>query len=605
MKKLGLLFVTIIMMMLFAVSANALEATGQCGENVYWTYDETTKELVISGEGAITLSYYYGGAFAGSDVETVVIENGVTAINSDAFHNCSNLTSVTIPDTVTSIGDHAFAFCEALPSITIPGSVTSIGDYAFVSCYALTDVTMENGVEIIGGNAFNYCHQIKEITIPDSVKTIGQNAFVYCEGLTSINLGNGVETIGDSAFAWCKNLESVTIPDSVTYIGERAFSCCGKLTDVVIGNSVETIDKMAFYFCANVKTMHIPASLTDIGQDALSTCIGLTTITVDENNPAYSSDENGILFNKDKTALLQYPASRKNTSYTVPENVTSLGMMAFTFCKNLRSVTMPGTVDTITPGTFYICFNLEEVIISDGINSIEQSAFVNNIYLERITIKDMDVRIDANSLNLNEIKVVGLEREEFIDYYRRYIESGGDEAVLDEFEDHIVTGLYQAGTIYCHPGSTAEAYAIENGVDYVLTHFYEDEWQNGDDKVCRYRKCIHCDEKEVIEHDMSEYVVSKEATCTEKGEERADCANCDYYITREIPVIDHYDENYDGYCDGCGEYIADENCLCVCHAKTIGAFVYKLFKAIDRVFKTTITYKVFGVTDICTCGIRH
>lgn len=64
-------------------------------------------------------------------------------------------------------------------------------------------------------------------------------------------------------------------------------------------------------------------------------------------------------------------------------------------------------------------------------------------------------------------------------------------------------------------------------------------------------------------------------------------------------------ENLDGSCDYCGEYIADKDCLCVCHAKTIGAFMYKIFKIIDKLFNTNLVGKVFDISDICACGIAH
>ena len=119
-----------------------------------------------------------------------------------------------------------------------------------------------------------------------------------------------------------------------------------------------------------------------------------------------------------------------------------------------------------------------------------------------------------------------------------------------------------------------------------------------------------CDEEyteaiPAIGHKYDKGVVTKEATCTVNGEERADCSRCDYYETKELIANNHKDENLDGTCDYCNEYIADKDCLCVCHAKTIGAFVYKLFKIIDKVLKTNLVEKVFGISNLCDCGIRH
>lgn len=104
---------------------------------------------------------------------------------------------------------------------------------------------------------------------------------------------------------------------------------------------------------------------------------------------------------------------------------------------------------------------------------------------------------------------------------------------------------------------------------------------------------------------MGEFVVTKEATCTVNGEERADCSRCDYYETKELIANNHKDENLDGYCEHCKEFIADKDCICICHAKGIGAFIYRLFKIIDITLKTNLVGRVFGISDICVCGIRH
>lgn len=599
-----------------------------CGENITFTYNETTGELVISGTGPMKDFNYYGPF--GDGVKNIVIEDSITYIGNYMFYYLKDLTSVTIPESVTAIGDYAFYGCENLENIIIPDSVTHIGKSAFQNCdalinldlpdslisisssafsgcYNLTNVNFPDGLISIDDYAFSGYNNLTSIVIPDSVKSIGRGAFYSSQKLKNIHLGNGLETIGDNVFRDCVALEEITIPDSVISIGENAFGSCLNLKNVTLGNSVETIGDMAFYFCGNLESINIPASVTSIGIGALYCCLELKDLTADENNAVYSSDEDGVLYNKDKTVLLLYPAGSKNTSYTIPESVATIDSYAFCFCKALKRLTIPGNVKTVNQEAFTGCFNLSEVVISNGVDSIREHAFEAVLSLESVIVEDMDVDIASKSLGVSNIKLLDLEREEFIDYYERYVKSGGNEAVLDEFEDRVefCDGTFTVGTVYCHAGSTAEAYAIENGQDYVLTHFYEDEWQDGDDNVCRFRKCIHCDEMEVIEHNMGDFVVTKEATCTEKGEERATCAECDYYEIREIPIKEHTDEDLDGYCDSCNEYIADEDCLCICHAKTIGAFVYRLFKAIDKVFKTRLVEKVFGITDICVCGIKH
>ena len=67
----------------------------------------------------------------------------------------------------------------------------------------------------------------------------------------------------------------------------------------------------------------------------------------------------------------------------------------------------------------------------------------------------------------------------------------------------------------------------------------------------------------------------------------------------------HNNTNNDEYCDVCELYLPSLDCLCVCHAKTIGAFVYKLFTILDKFFGTKLLEKVFDISEYCVCGLKH
>ncbi|MCQ2449039.1 MAG: leucine-rich repeat domain-containing protein, partial [Clostridia bacterium] len=86
------------------------------------------------------LDYAHNLYLNGELVTDLVIPQGVTAIKSRAFYNCTGLTSITIPDSVTTIGSSAFEDCTGLTSITNPNSVTSIGSSAFEDCTRLKNV---------------------------------------------------------------------------------------------------------------------------------------------------------------------------------------------------------------------------------------------------------------------------------------------------------------------------------------------------------------------------------------------------------------------------------------------------------------------------------
>ena len=216
-KSLLILFATLTLAALFCFGASALDETGQCGDNVYWDYNSSTGELVISGTGAM----YDDVIFYRSYIKSVVIKSGVTTIGKYTFQENYRLTSVTIPDSVTTIGDCAFYGCDSLTSVTIPDSVTTIGAYAF-SCCGLTSVTIPDSVTTIENGVFSHCDSLTSVTIPDSVTAIGNRAFSG-GGLTSVTIPVSVTTIGAAAFDTCP-LEDVfytgtqTQWDDITFV---------------------------------------------------------------------------------------------------------------------------------------------------------------------------------------------------------------------------------------------------------------------------------------------------------------------------------------------------------------------------------------------------
>ena len=187
--------------------------------------------------------------------------------------------------------------------------------------------------------------------------------------------GYPVTRIGYRAFLDCSSLTSVTIPNSVTSIGDSAFWYCDSLTSVTIPNSVTSIGDSAFWYCDSLTSVTIPNSVTEIGYNAFNKCYNLTEIVVSSGNPAYSNDASGVLFNKEKTMLIQYPDGKKETSYVIPNSVTSIGYYVFSDCDSLTSVTIPNSVTRIGSDAFYGCDSLTSVTIPNSVTEIEYNAF--------------------------------------------------------------------------------------------------------------------------------------------------------------------------------------------------------------------------------------
>ncbi len=132
--------------------------------------------------------------------------------------------------------------------------------------------------------------------------------------------------------------------------------------------------------------MTIPDSVTNIGVFAFAVCTSLTSITVDTNNPSYSSAA-GVLFNKSRIALIAYPGGLSG-SYIIPDTVTSIGDDTFVGCRSLTNVTIPNSVTNIGGYAFYDCYNLTSVTIGNGVTSIRDFAFGYCISLTSVTIPD-------------------------------------------------------------------------------------------------------------------------------------------------------------------------------------------------------------------------
>ena len=381
------------------LSAYAEESatSGKCGENVYWSYDEGSKTLTISGTGAMNYDSDVPWDGYSEDISTVEIETGVTTIGEWAFSYCSNLKSVTIPDSVTTIGEGAFYF-SSLTSVTIGNSVTTIRMKAFSECRSLTSVTIGNSVTTIGKSAFSYCDSLANIEVASgNLNYLSENGALFDKNKsiliqypagnqrTEYAIPNSVTTIGEYAFSYCSNLKSVTIPDSVTTIGGSAFTNCNSLTSVTIPNSVTTIGERAFDFCFELTSVTIPDSVTTIGDCPFSACRSLTNIYVDSGNSNYSS-ENGVLFNKNKSTLIQYPTGNQRMEYAIPKSVTTIGEYAFSECRSLTSVTIGNSVRTIDKCAFYICSSLTSVTIPNSVTTIWMNAFSACRSLTSVTI---------------------------------------------------------------------------------------------------------------------------------------------------------------------------------------------------------------------------
>lgn len=326
----------VILLLMPPTQAQAAEITakGTCGaegDNLTWTLTDDGI-LTISGTGEMANYYYASHApwrSYGSNITSVIIQEGITNIGNSAFAYCDSLADITIPTSISQIGEDAFYKCSDLADIVIPSSVTSIGASAFSDCDSLITVVIPSGVTKINHSTFSNCDNLATIVIPSNITNISYYAFISCKNLTSLTIEEGVTSIGHSAFLGCEALTSVSIPTTVTSIGTSAFADCGSLEG----------------------------------------------IWVDKDNAYYSNDGFGVLFNKEKNELIQAPGALSGT-YTVPEGVERILESAFYGCEYLKNFNLPDSMTSIGEWAFEGCISLTEIVIPASVTIVGDYAFV-------------------------------------------------------------------------------------------------------------------------------------------------------------------------------------------------------------------------------------
>ena len=599
MKKKAIIFSVILTVFLLTVCmtvhiyADDTVKSGIWGD-LSWTLNETTGELVISGEGEMNslVDTPVWRTYSGS-IKSVVIKEGVKSIGISAFRDCSNLSSVTIPNSVTSIKYNSFRNCHSLREITIPNTCIDVSEDAFSGCdfidtvtipanairafrYCyLKSVTITSGTEIpnsafsdksgiesivlpnsitkIGNFAFYNCLSLKSINIPQGVTEIGNKAFQGCRSLESIDIPKALTTIGNSVFMYCQSLKSVVLPESINEIGNDMFKGCKSLAYFTIPESVERIGSHAFYGCQSLSEIIIPESVKVIGNFALSDCIGLKRLVI-------------------------------------PKGIETMSGYALDCTYNIESVTLPTAAISLVPKN-----NLKTVIFNRG-NSISNDAFKGCTTLEKVifcTNEEEWKNLQKNQNWLKDLKGVSLT------YHNCKWETTDDLHIGTCFEcgteirgehmwdngrvtlnpSHTSTGLKEYSCTVCQ--KTKEA-----TLDKTTTHVYGDLIEHDETqhkKVCicsdvvysnhiygewtvvtpateqsegeRQKRCA-CGKtvSEPIARLLHEYVETViQPTCSEQGYTLHTCKNCgDSYIDMYSDALEHiYDDDQDKNCNNC------------------------------------------------------
>ena len=323
--------------------------------NVTWNYDSKTATLTFSGEG---------------DIDELINDS-----DTPWKKYINDIQYIKVTENVFSSKEKVFSKYPNLISIDVDKN----NPY----------YTSENGILFNKDKTelFVYptCKTGNTYIVPSSVKTVGDYSFYTCNQLEKITSPNGVKEIPTSCFEKCKNLKSVVLPNSILDISFSAFEDCENLTNITISNNVKVINFRAFKNCTSLKSVYIPKATTTLYNETFGNCTGLESINIDRNNKKYTS-VGGVLFDKKKVTLIQYPPSKKATSFTVPNTVKTIKSEAFSYSKYLKLVTIQNSVTDLGSDAFSSCVNLEKVTLPNSIKVIKDGVFSNCTKLKYINI---------------------------------------------------------------------------------------------------------------------------------------------------------------------------------------------------------------------------
>ncbi len=341
------------------------------------------------------------GEIRSSELEELVIDNApIEEFEAYGFYYCKNLKSVSFGNacTFTELPWNCFDDCTSLCEVQLPESLQRINAWTFRGCTSLKSINLPSSVTCLD-RCFLECTSLEEVN-GDGLEEIHE-AFVNCESLKSINLPS-VKYIGEKAFQNCRNLTSVKT--SAVNIGAYAFENCNSLQELP---ALGSVGEAAFKNCSSLQSISFPSNIS-IGSQAFAGCISLEKFDVLSSEYGTYSAIDGVLIN-DGQQLVAYPAGKKDTHYSVPESISSigngafegalyltdialhdniqeLGVMAFRDCQALKQVSMPASLNHVPFGTFSGCNSLENVTMPDSYIYIGPSAFEECSSLAEVTL---------------------------------------------------------------------------------------------------------------------------------------------------------------------------------------------------------------------------
>lgn len=224
------------------------------------------------------------------------------------------------------------------------------------------ETTATADFQVNEGTLVKYQGSASTITIPSGVERIGEGAFEGNTSLVTVKIPSSVEEIAYGAFANCTSLKRVTISDGTETIGNGVFSGCSNLTKVIFGKKVKTVGSGVFVGCTKLEKIDI------------------------STKNEYLVCDSGVLYDKEKTTLIEMLPGREETTFKCPSTVTTIRPYAFWGVEELQKVLLSQNLHKIPAYAFANCQSLTGIEIPYSVYRIEMKAFENCTSLEEAII---------------------------------------------------------------------------------------------------------------------------------------------------------------------------------------------------------------------------
>ena len=216
-----------------------------------------------------------------------------------------------------------------------------------------------------------YCDEARKVIIGKDVTSVGAGAFLWFSCLEEVELGEKVEFVGDAAFSNCSCLRTVNFPSGLKYVGAAAFNNALLHSDsgFTFPEGMLYIGGEGFRSAFKENAVTIPASLSVIEEGAFANTF-VSAFNVDEANPSYTSVD-GVLYNKDVTTLINYPADKQEAKYEIPGTVTAILQEAITVTNTLENVVIPASVTNIEEESIFWNYGLKTFDVDEANSSFK------------------------------------------------------------------------------------------------------------------------------------------------------------------------------------------------------------------------------------------